>query len=142
MKNMLIFSKKIMLHSSRTILALNGIVMILMGLSFIIFAERMTVMMFPNIISNPEALQVAVTLRYLMGAGSIMVGIILYLARISVRSGAQRLLLGSGIGFLLIFFTGLFILLSDKGNFPIAALIIYPLLGSLSLYVSTRKYQE
>jgi len=71
-----------------------------------------------------------------------MVGIILYLARISVRSGAQRLLLGSGIGFLLIFFTGLFILLSDKGNFPIAALIIYPLLGTLSLYVSTRKYQE
>ena len=131
-----------MLHSSGTILALNGTVMILLGLSFIIFAEKMTVTMFPSVISNPEAIHVGITLRYLMGAGSIMVGIILYLSRISVRSGAQRLLLGSGIGFLLIFFTGLFILLSDKGNFPIAALIIYPLLGTLSLYVSTRKYQE
>ena len=142
MMNMLIFYKNIMLHSSRTILALNGIVMILMGLSFIIFAERMTVLMFPNIISNPEALEVAVTLRYLMGAGSIMVGIILYLARISVKSGAQRLLLGSGIGFLLIFATALFVFLSDRANIPIPALIVYPLLGLLSLFVSTRKYQE
>ena len=68
-----------MLHSSRTILALNGIVMILMGLVFIIFPEKVTIIMFPDIISNPEALEIGITLRYLMGAGSIMVGIILYL---------------------------------------------------------------
>ena len=142
MKKMLYFSKKKMLHSSRDILLLNGIVMMLMGLSFIIFAKKMTVTIFPSVISNPEALEVGITLRYLMGAGSIMIGIILYLARISVRSGAQRLLLGSGIGFFLIFFTGLFILLSGKGNIPIVALLIYPFLGSLSLYVSTRRYQE
>jgi hypothetical protein len=113
-----------------------------MGLVFIFFAKRMAITMFPNIISNSEALEVGITLRYLMGTGSIMIGIILYLARISVRSGGQRLLLGSGIGFFLIFATALFIFLSDRANIPIAALIIYPLLGSLSLYVSTRKYQE
>ena len=131
-----------MLKSSRTILALNGIVMIILGLSFIIFAEKLTIMMFPEIISNPEALEVGTTLRYLMGTGSIMIGIILYLARISVRSGAQRLLQGSGIGFLLMFCTAIFIFLSDRGNVPVLALIIFPLLGFLSLFVSTRKYQE
>jgi hypothetical protein len=77
-----------------------------------------------------------------MGAGSIIIGIILYLARISVKSGGQKLLLGSAIGFLLIFAVALFIFLTDRGNIPIAALIIYPFLSLLSFYVSTRKYQE
>jgi|TARA_B100001964_G_scaffold72640_1_gene82338 hypothetical protein len=131
-----------MLRSSRTILALNGVIMILMGLAFIIFAKKITITMFPITITNLEALEVGIVSRYLMGAGSIMIGIILYLARISVKSGGQKLLLGSAIGFLLIFAVALFIFLTDRGNIPIAALIIYPFLSLLSFYVSTRKYQE
>ena len=131
-----------MLHSSRTILALNGLVMIILGLSFFIFAEKMTFLMFPKTITNPEALEVGVTLRYIMGAGSITTGIILFLSRISLRSGAQRILLGSGIGFFIIFGTALFVYLSERANVPILALIIFPILGLLSLYVSTRMFQE
>ena len=123
-------------------LTLNGIVMILLGISFFLFAEKITITMFPNITSNPEAIEVGVVLRYFMGAGSITIGIILYLARISIRSGAQRLLLGSGLGFMIIFFTGLFIVIKHEANIPIIALSIYPVLTFLSLYTATRKFQE
>ena len=69
-------------------------------------------------------------------------GIILYLARISIKSGAQRLLLGSGMGFMIIFATAVFIIVKYKADVPIIALSIYPLLAILSLYVATRKFQE
>ncbi len=59
-----------MLRSSRTILALNGVIMILMGLAFIIFAKKITITMFPITITNLEALEVGIVSRYLMGAGS------------------------------------------------------------------------
>jgi vacuolar-type H+-ATPase subunit I/STV1 len=87
----------------------------------------------PKIISNPEALETGVVLRYLMGAGELTIGIILYLARISIKSGAQRLLLGSGIGFMIIFTTAVFIIIKYKANIPILALSIYPLLAILSV---------
>ncbi len=130
------------LRRSRAILALNGIIMIFIGIIFFIYPEKLTIIMFPKIISNPEALETGVVLRYLMGAGHLAIGIILYLARISIRSGAQRLLLGSGIGFMIIFTTALFIIVKYKAGIPVVALSIYPLLSILSLYVSTRKFQE
>ena len=131
----------IILRRSRTILALNGIVMITIGIIFFIFPEKITIVMFPKIISNPEALETGIVLRYLMGAGHLTIGIILFLARISIKSGAQRLLLGSGIGFMIIFATAIFIILKYKAGIPIIALSVYPLLALLSLYVSTRRFQ-
>ncbi len=130
------------LRRSRAILALNGIVMIFIGIIFFIYPEKITIIMFPKIISNPEALETGVVLRYLMGAGHLTIGIILYLARISIKSGAQRLLLGSGIGFMIIFGTAVFIILRYKAGIPVIALSIYPILAILSLYVSTRRFQE
>ena len=106
-------------RSSRAVLALNGIIMIMIGLFFFIFPEKITIITFPKIISNPEALETGVVLRYLMGAGQLAVGIILYLARISIKSGAQRLLLGSGIGFMIIFATAVFIIIKYQANIPI-----------------------
>ena len=129
-------------RSSRTVLALNGIVMIIIGFAFFIIPEKITIIMFPKIISNPEAIETGVVLRYLMGSGQLTIGIILYLARISVKSGAQRLLLGSGIGFIIIFTTAIFIIIKYDADIPIIALSIYPLLAILSLYVSTRKFQD
>ena len=130
------------LRRSRTILALNGIIMIFIGIIFFIYPEKLTIIMFPNIASNPQAIEVGVVLRYLMGAGHLAIGIILYLARISIKSGAQRLLLGSGIGFMIIFATAVFIIFNYKSDIPVVALSVYPLLGILSLYVSTRKFQD
>jgi len=128
--------------SSRAVLALNGIVMMLAGMLFFVFAENITIIMFPNISLNPEALEVGIVLRYLMGAGSIAIGIILYLARIATQTGAQRLLLGSGLGFMIIFATGLFIIIKHEANIPVMALSVYPILATLSIYVANRKFQE
>jgi len=130
------------LRRSRTILALNGIVMIIIGIIFFIYPEKLTIIMFPKIVSNPEAIETGTVMRILMGAGHLAIGIILYLARISIKSGAQRLLLGSGIGFMIIFATAVFVILKYKAGIPVIALSIYPLLAILSLYVSTRKFQD
>ena len=88
---------------SRTILALNGIVMMLIGICFFYFNKQINMAMFPGISENDLAFEVATILRYIMGSGIFTIGIILFLARVSVKSGAQRLLLGSSIGFFLFF---------------------------------------
>ena len=128
---------------SRVVLALNGIVMMVIGLCFFYFNNQINVAMFPGIKENKLAFEVATILRYIMGSGIFTIGIILFLARVSVRSGAQRLLLGSSVGFLLIFLTTLFIKYKFSSvDIPIVGIAIFPILSLLSLYVSTRPHQE
>jgi len=43
---------------------------------------------------------------------------------------------------MIIFATAVFIIIKYKAGIPMVALSIYPLLAILSLYVSTRKFQE
>lgn len=128
---------------SRAVLALNGIVMMLIGFCFFYFNNQINTAMFPGIKENELALEVATILRYIMGSGTFTIGIILFLARISVRSGAQRLLLGSSIGFFIIFLTTLFVKYEYVSvDIPIVGIAIFPILSLLSLYVSTRPHQE
>ena len=128
---------------SRTVLALNGIIMMLIGLCFFYFNNEINAAMFPGIKENNLAFEVATILRYIMGSGIFTIGIILYLARVSVRSAAQRLLLGSSIGFLLIFLTTIYIKYKFSSvDIPIVGIAIFPTLSLLSLYVSTRPHQE
>ena len=99
--------------------------------------------MFPGISENVQALEVAMILRYLMGSGIFTIGLILFLARTSVKSGAKKLLLGSSIGFFIIFLTATFVVYRfDYVDIPIVGIIIFPILSLISLYVSTRPYQE
>ena len=99
--------------------------------------------MFPGIKENKLAYEVATILRYIMGSGIFTIGIILYLSRVSVRSGAQRLLLGSSIGFFIIFLTTLYVKYQFMSvDIPIVGIAIFPILSLLSLFVSTRPYQE
>jgi len=128
---------------SRAVLALNGIVMMLIGLSFFYFNNQINTAMFPGIKENKLAFEVATILRYIMGSGTFTIGIILFLARVSVRSAAQRLLLGSSIGFFLIFLTTIYIKYKFSSvDIPIVGIAIFPTLSLLSLYVSTRPHQE
>ena len=48
----------------------------------------------------------------------------------------------NGKFFMIIFSTAVYIILKYKAGIPIVALSIYPLLAILSLYVSTRRFQE
>tara|TARA_B100000073_G_C23528247_1_gene490917 strand:- start:36 stop:431 length:396 start_codon:yes stop_codon:yes gene_type:complete len=128
---------------SRVILALNGIIMMLIGVCFFIFNQKINIAMFPGIVENSLALEVATILRYLMGSGIFTIGLILFLSRVSVKSGAQRLLLGSSIGFFIIFLTTLFAKYRfESVDIPIVGIVIFPVLSLLSLYVSTRPFQE
>ena len=128
---------------SRFILALNGLVMMLIGVCFFIFNSHINITMFPEIVENKLAMEVAQILRYLMGSGLFTIGIILFLARVSVKSGAKRLLMGSSIGFFLIFCTTLFIVYNyENVNIPIVGIIVFPILSVISLFVSTRQFQE
>jgi Na+-driven multidrug efflux pump len=131
-----------MVYNSRKILAFNGLVMIGIGITFIFFSQKLTLLIFPQTISNPDALQVGVICKVIMGMFSIFIGLILYLAHKSIRSTGQRLLLVSSFGFFLMFCTFLYIFFNNKGVVPIIGLIIFSLLAFLSFYVSTRNYQE
>ncbi len=128
---------------SRTVLALNGIVMMIIGFCFFYFNNQINIAMFPGIKENKLAFEVATILRYIMGSGIFTIGIILYLSRVSVRSGAQRLLLGSSIGFFIIFLTTLYVKYQFISvDIPIVGIAIFPILSLLSLFVSTRPNQE
>ena len=117
--------------------------MMLIGLCFFYFNNQINTAMFPGINENKLAFEVASILRYIMGSGIFTIGIILYLARVSVRSAAKRLLLGSSIGFFLIFLTTIYIKYKFSSvDIPIVGIAIFPTLSLLSLYVSTRPHQE
>ena len=129
--------------NSRLILSINGLIMMIIGACFFLLNKKITLAMFPGIYENVQALEVAMILRYLMGSGIFTIGLILFLARTSVKSGAKKLLLGSSIGFFIIFLTATFVVYSfDYVNIPIVGIIIFPILSLISLYVSTRPYQE
>tara|TARA_B100000674_G_C37873424_1_gene930732 strand:+ start:915 stop:1325 length:411 start_codon:yes stop_codon:yes gene_type:complete len=128
---------------SRAVLALNGIVMMTIGVCFFFLNKQINIAMFPGIQENELAYEIAIILRYLMGSGIFTIGMILFLARVSVKSGAQRLLMGSSIGFFIIFLTTLFVKYKFLSvDIPIVGVSIFPILSLLSLYVSTRPYQE
>tara|TARA_B100000965_G_scaffold55255_1_gene41671 strand:+ start:3418 stop:3813 length:396 start_codon:yes stop_codon:yes gene_type:complete len=129
--------------NSRLVLSLNGLIMMVIGACFFLLNKKITLTMFPGISENVQALEVAMILRYLMGSGIFTIGLILFLARTSVKSGAKKLLLGSSIGFFIIFLTATFVVYRfDYVNIPIVGIIIFPILSLISLYVSTRPYQE
>ena len=128
--------------SSRNILNLNGMVMIILGLIFIIFPEKFTLLTFPQTINNPVALEVGVISRIIMGAFSIYIGLVLYSSRKLIRSGAQKLLLVSSLGFFIIFCACVYVFIINNSIIHIIGLFIFPLLSLLSLYVATRKFQN
>ena len=131
-----------MLNNSRLALSLNGIILILQGIFFIIFANEITISMFPFSENNEQALNLGISLRYSMGSGSIFIGLLLFLCRSTPRSAAKKLLQGSAIGFLLILFTLIYLYIFRNVLVPIPVFIIFTFLSLFSLYVSTRKFQD
>ena len=65
-------------RNSRAILALNGTLMMILGGSFWFFPEFFTLLMFPDIADNQDAIDVGVVLRKNMGVGSAFIGLMLF----------------------------------------------------------------
>ena len=131
-----------MFNNSRLALSLNGLILIVQGISFIIFANQITITMFPFSENNEQALHLGVSLRYSMGCGSIFIGLLLFMCRSTPRSVAQKLLLGSSLGFMLLLINLIYLYTVRNVLVPIPVLIVFSFLSFFSLYVSTRKYQD
>ena len=130
--------------NSRLVLAINGLLMIILGLSFWIFPDFFTLAMFPNIEKNNEAFNVAIALRKNMGAGCVFIGTLIFWCQSSPKFVAQKLLYCCGFGFFLLVAALLEVRLTGQGQteVPILILILFTLMGLISIYVASRRFQR
>ena len=128
--------------NSRLILAINGFIMIILGLSFWIFPDFFTLAMFPNIEKNNEAFNVAIALRKNMGAGCVFIGTLIFWCQSSPKFVAQKLLYCSGFGFFLLVAALLEVRLTGQAQVPILILILFTLMALISIYVASRRFQR
>ena len=133
---------KSLLHSSRAVLALNGGLMAVLGGAFWLLPDFFTLAMFPHILENETAIDVANALHKNMGAGCVFIGVILFSCQDSSKYTAQRLLFSSAVGFLLMFGALLHMRVSGQASVPIFILLFFGSLSLLSLAVASRRYQE
>ena len=131
-----------MFNNSRFTLALIGIIMILESISFVVFAQEITEIMFPFSTDNPEALELGISLRYAMASGLFFLGMLLFLCRGVPRSAAQRLLFCCGLGFSIVLLSLTYLTFFRDVNISKIIYIIHIILVLLSFYVSSRKFQE
>ena len=128
--------------NSRLILAINGFVMIILGLSFWIFPDFFTLAMFPNIEKNNEAFNVAIALRKNMGAGCVFIGTLIFWCQSSPKFVAQKLLYCSGFGFFLLVAVLLEVRLTGQAQVPLLILTLFILMGLISIYVASRRFKR
>ncbi len=103
------------------------------GTIFYFFSAQITRNMFPT--SSAEAIEVGAVLREILAAGSMFIGIILFLARTNVTSAAKRILFGASIGFSLIVIILIYIEISnDFVSVPFAPLIILGIFAVVSFF--------
>ncbi len=85
--------------NSRLILAMNGILIVLLGLAFWGYPEFFTLAMFPEIAKHETALKAAMALQKNIGAGCVFIGVTFFMCQSSLRSTAQKLLFSCAFGF-------------------------------------------
>ena len=128
--------------NSRLILAINGFIMIILGISFWTFPEFYTLAMFPNIEKNNEAFNIAIALRKNMGAGCVFIGTLIFWCQNSPKFVAQKLLYCSGFGFFLLVAVLLEVRLTGQAQVPLFMLILFILMALISIYVASRRFQR
>ena len=142
--------------NSRLILAINGLIMIFLGISFWAFLmlgiqnnlpsndipEFFTLSMFPDIEKNNEAFNVANALRKNMGAGCFFIGLLIFWCQNSPKFIAQKLLYCSGFGFLILIAVLLEVRLSGQAQVPLFILILFAIMALISIYIASRRFQR
>ena len=128
--------------NSRLVLAINGMLMIILGISFWALPEFFSLAMFPNIEKNIEAFNVAIALRKNMGAGCVFIGTLIFWGQSSPKFVAQKLLYCSGFGFFLLVAVLLEVRLTGQAQVPLLILILFTLMALISIYVASRRFQR
>ena len=121
----------------RGLLFLSGLIMIVLGLSFLVFPEIISKNIFQE--ANDGEIKIAAIHRQLMGGGSLFIGVLLLLAHRNVTSAAKRILFGTSLGFFIINLIQIKQMIFDKNNIFWPVFLIFLILGILSLYVSKYK---
>ena len=142
MKKCCVVVKDLAMRNSRLTLAINGIIMMLLGTSFWLFPEFFTLSMFPSVAENEQAMSIGVALRKNMGVGCIFIGLMLFGSQSSSKTTAQRLLIVSAFGFGLMVAGLVEVRLSGRADVPYLIIGIFLLMSIYSLFVATRRYQE
>ena len=127
--------------NSRLILAINGTLMIILGAAFWFDPEFFTVAMFPNIAENEIALEAAVALRKNMGAGCVFIGTTIFMCQSSPRLTAQKLLFSCAFGFFLMVAALIEVRISNGAQAPLLIIAFFAVLGLISLFVASRRFQ-
>ena len=127
--------------NSKLILAINGILMILLGVAFWINPEFFTLAMFPNIADNDTALKAALALRKNMGAGCVFIGVTIFMCQSSPKSTAQKLLFSCAFGFFLLVAALIEVRITNGAQVPIPIITFFAFLGLISLFVASRRFQ-
>jgi hypothetical protein len=118
---------------AKIILTVMGLVMILQGLFFYFFSITITQNMFPG--AGDEAIMVGGILREILAAGSIFIGIILFLSRTNVLSSAKRILFGASIGFSIIVAILTHITLTNEAvSIPITPFFIFTIFAIIAFF--------
>jgi hypothetical protein len=128
--------------NSRLILAINGTLMIVLGLAFWAYPNFFTLTMFPDIEKNKEAFNVAIALRKNMGAGCVFIGTLIFWCQNSPKFIAQKLLYCSGFGFFLLVVVLLEVRISGQAQVPIFILVFFTVMALSSIYVASRRFQR
>lgn len=116
--------------------------MVIMGVSFWLFPEFFTLVMFPNVAENEQAIDVGNALRKNMGVGCVFIGLLLFWCQSSSKTTAQRLLLVSAFGFGLMVAGLVEVRLSNSADVPYYIIGLFSLMSVYSLFVASRRYQE
>ena len=109
-------------------MALNVGLMIVFGGAFWILPEFFSLAMFPHILGDETANNVAITLRKIMGASCVFIGAVLFSCQDSSKYTVQRLLFSSPAGFLFMFGALLHTRISEQASVPISVLIFFGVL--------------
>ena len=118
----------------RGILFLSSLTMLILGLSFLVFPDFISIKIFPQ--ASENEIRIATIHRQLMGGGSLFIGILLMLAHRNVTSAAKRILFGTSLGFNILVLIQLKQMIFDQNDVFWPVFIIFLILGTLSLYVS------
>ena len=128
--------------NSRLVLAINGTIMIILGITFWLAPDFFSIAIFPNIEKNEEAFNVAIALRKNMGTGCVFIGILIFWCQNSPKFIAQKLLYCSGFGFFLLVAVLLEVRISGQAQVPIFILVFFVVMALSSIYVASRRFQR
>ena len=122
--------------TAKGVLTIAGLILIVQGILFYIFAIPITEKMFYG--ANDISISIGTVFPEIMAGGLIFIGVILFLSRTNTSSSARRILFGACFGFTLMFIIQLKIEITGQANVPIGVFFVVAIFSVISFVVATK----